>query len=228
MYDQDFIFRECGFDWIPGYIHRDLLFNVSYDVGSGDIKLYFLDSVKTFLYKVTRAGISAQYAALSVGADPTPLIRYLGIRFDPNQIQIDTVEGDVYYLYIEPADRAQYIQFMRSVALKYDMRIATILQCINKINARHVTALSEAHSKRSVSMVRIGLDAGRSCKLYSRPYLHRNGFLLPDHARQFLCRLHRCNTEALPQYLSHLWVSIDLFTERLVVATQFHQLLHQD
>ena len=58
MYDVSFIFDECGFGELPAEIDRDRLYNVSYELGSGEIKLYVLDQSERFLYKISRSAIT--------------------------------------------------------------------------------------------------------------------------------------------------------------------------
>ena len=64
VYSKAFLFEECGFDWVPDDIDRALLFNLSYDLGSGEVKLYILDESRRFLHKVSRGGITWQHEAV--------------------------------------------------------------------------------------------------------------------------------------------------------------------
>src|SRR5688572_20047907 len=108
-YDLDFVFRECGFDWVPEDIDRNLLFNVSYDLKTREMKLYVLAPGRDFIYKIGANTITKQYDAVTHGADPARLSEFLGADLDYQDLLLDTVEDDVYYLFVEDSSAAQCV-----------------------------------------------------------------------------------------------------------------------
>jgi hypothetical protein len=225
MYNKDFIFKECGFDWIPEYLNKDNLFNVSYDINTEVIKLYILDESKSFLYKVSREGITKQYEALKYKADPSRLSEFLGSQFDYRKIIIDTVEDDVYYLYLEEAPPADYISFLDAVCRKYGIERIRFIECVNRINKRRTENFYECFQNKAVSGVKVPLLAN-NCKIYSRPFKLGNSYDLGAKAVQFLTRLYHCDESSLEAHTRYLWVSSELFSERVVLTTQYHELVH--
>jgi hypothetical protein len=223
MYDKDFIFKECGFDWLPPEVNRDLLFNVSYELGSGEVKLYILDEGRRFLHKVSRGGVTRQ--CVGTGADPAPLAKFLGTDFDFAQLVIDTVEGDVYYLYIEEASPPQYVKLLDCVCLRCRVPHDRFVQAVNRINRRPIDSFLQCCANRAVSGIKVPLTAGQP-RIYSRPFLTGNGYDLPAPAAAFLARLYACPAADLASRLTHLWVSAELLTGRMVLTTQYDELIH--
>jgi hypothetical protein len=82
MYDADFIFRECGFDWIPQWIDRELLVQRVLRPCHGEIKLYFLDAARSTIFKVSGRTITKQYDAVRFKAPPGRLSAFLGTAFE--------------------------------------------------------------------------------------------------------------------------------------------------
>lgn len=227
-YDDHFVFKVCGFDWVPDWIDRSRLFNVSYDFQSQEVKLYFLDSAGDTLFKISDRQIQTQQLANTSNFDAEMLFSKLGVRFDLRQIVPDTIEGDSYYMYLEPAGALAYSQFLAAVARWTKHSDGQFLDAINHINQRRITGFTDAHKKSAVSLVRLSLHKPAATKLYSRPFLHANGFVLPQHVMDFLCRLYNCAASVLPNFLQHAWISIELGSQRMVIATQRHALLHAD
>jgi hypothetical protein len=225
MYNAKFIFEECGFDWIPESINRDLLFNVSYDLQSGEIKIYILDESRTFLYKISRDSITKQYDALTSGAKPERLSQFLETEFDYDDLVLDTVEEEVYYLFIEETSPGQYIEFLTALCRKFGITDSAFIQAVNRINKRGVQTLSECCRQRSVSGVKVPFS-GPSCKIYSRPFRTGNLYDLNPQAITFLTRVHDCDENALAEHLPYLWVSTECTSSRIVITTQHHRLRH--
>src|ERR1044071_7383447 len=225
MYDLRFIFEECGFGWTPPHIKRELLYNVSYDLGNGQIKLYVLDESRKFLHKISGDGtIAQQHEARARGADSKNLADFLGASFDFEDLQLDTVEGDVYYLLIEAASPSEYSKFLNYLCIKLGLSKSQFLAAVRRINNAPVENMFECLLKRAVSGVRVGLS-GRNCKIYSRPFKTGNGFDLNETTRGFLRRLYGCDDLGLTKPLERLWVSADLFSDRTVIVTQEDDLL---
>jgi hypothetical protein len=227
MYNLAFIFDECGFGWVPPEIDRSLLYNVSYEPGSGAIKLYVLDESGAFLHKIEPSGtIVRQHAALAVGADGASLERYLGSAFDFDEIQIDTVEGDSYYLLIEKASPSEYIKFLTLFVEASGITRAQFVDAVNRINQRPVGNIFECCKQLAVSGARVDVS-GRGNKIYSRPFRVGNGFELDADTIHFFTRLYGCDTAGLSGPLEHAWVATDLASTRVVVGTQRPGLLHR-
>lgn len=229
MYDLKFLFEECGFGNLPSYIERRRLFNVSFEPGTGDVKLYVLDRTERFVYKVSAEGITRQYAGDDVehGGDPRVLVRHLGRRLDFDRIVIDAVEGDVYYLYIEDAGMDQRLRLVEALCATYDVTPECFLATANGINRRQFASVAESLAHHAVSLVKVPLS-GRDVKLYSRPFHSGNGFDIDVKTRRFLLRAHGCGETELPALLKHAWVARELHSDRLLLVTQHHSLLHKD
>jgi hypothetical protein len=227
MYDAEFIFKECGFDWIPPSIDRNLLFNASYDLGTGEIKLYFLDATKSTILKVSGKTITKQYDAVCFKAPPARLSAFLGAEFNYSDLLLDTVEDDVYYILLEGTSAAQYLKFLRALCQKFDVPEQRLVEVVNRINKRQVKTLHECYGWKTVSGVKVPFSAG-NCKLYARPFLTGNSYEFSPAALEFLIRFHACSEAELPQRIRHLWVSSELHSERVVITTQHHALVHAD
>jgi len=225
MYDHAFIFEECGFGWIPPSINRDLLFNVSYEARTAEIKLYILDESGTFLHKISRGGITRQYDAGAIGADPSRLWSLLGARFDEHQIVLDTIEGDTCYVYIEEASSSQYLKFLEHICRRYNIPMRSFVGAVNRLNRRPIGNIDDCMRQRAISLVRLP-KFGDACKLYSRPFKMGNSFELGPENRRFLKRLYRCEDQHLAGFLTHMWVSTEICTERVLITTQRHELVH--
>ncbi len=229
MYDLAFIFDECGFDSLPEYIERERLFNVSFDVVSGEIKLYVLDASEKFLYKLSADTITRQYTGDDSlhGGDYGVLTRYFQCEFNDREIIIDAVEDDVYYLYLDDAGPEQCLLLMRAISRKIGTTEAGILRAINMISGQTFATLESGLANKAVSLVKVPFkDDG--VKIYSRPFLRGAGFDLNTRTRSFLTRLYNCEESVLPGFLKHLWVARELVTERVLVVTQHHSLLHEE
>jgi hypothetical protein len=214
------IFEECGFDWVPPHINRDLLFNVSYDLADRAIKLYILDQTRKFLYKIDQnRSITKQFNALSQSADPTRLSAFLGGKFNYGDILLDTVEDDVYYVYIEHTTPSEYIKLLNYLSMKFGVSKPRLVEVANRINRRQVDSIFECCLKRSISGIKIPFTSDK-LKLYARPYLMGTGYDLPDHAAEFLARLYNCDVAKLEPHLRHMWVSSEVTTDRIVLTTQ--------
>lgn len=227
MYNLSFIFDECGFGWVPPEIDRSLLYNVSYEPGSGAIKLYVLDDSGTFLHKVDQSGtIVRQHAGLAVGADGTRIERFLGLAFNFNDVLIDTIEGDSYYLLLEKSSPSEYIKFLTLLCDASGITRAQFVDAVNRINQRPVGNIFECCKQLAVSGVRVNV-AGRGNKIYSRPFRVGNGFEMDADTTRFLMRLYDCDTTGLSWPLEQLWVATDLPSTRVVVGTQRPGLLQR-
>ena len=226
-YNHDFIFGECGFDWLPDYIDRDLLFNVSCDLQSGEVKLYVLARSKDFIYKISRNSISKQYDAEAYGANPARLSEFLGARFDYDDLLLDTVEDDVYYMLIEDSSAPQYVRFLRALCVKFGVTEQRLVTTINKVNKRGIKNLEESCTYKAISLVKVPF-LNIDCKIYSRPFLTGNGYELNENATAFLAKVYGCPKQDISAHLQHLWVAAELTSDRIVVSTQHHSLVHAD
>jgi hypothetical protein len=229
MYDLSFIFDECGFGELPAEIDRNRLFNVSYELGSGDIKLYVLDQSKRFLYKISREAIGRQYAGDDPedGGDLNRLCTYLDRHFDPRQIVIDAVEEGVYYVYLDDAGVDQTMLLLNAVAERFLVKPESVLATVSAISGQVYDNLEDAATDRAVSLVKIPFDK-RKTKLYARPFLRGTGVALDATTREFLSRLYACGDAHLDPHLRRLWVAKELGSERTLVVTQHHSLLHSE
>ncbi len=224
-YDIDFAFREYGFDWVPADIDRSRLFNVSFEIGTGDVKLYVLDRTGSLLHKISRDGITVQRSASAAGADPQVLREFLGQQLDFTDLILDTVEDDTFYVYLDPSSPSQYVTFLGALCKRYGCPRDRLIEVVNRLNRRKVENVYDCMLHRCVSGAKVPVLSDR-CKLYSRPFSTGNGFdLVPDAAR-FLRRLYRCDDADLQGALRHLWVSSELFSDRLVLTTQRHAMVH--
>ena len=230
MYDLDFAFKAFGAEHVPRHIQKARLFNVSFEPRSGDIKLYVLDASERFLYKLSRDGaITRQYAGddPQYGADPRRIVRHFGCQLDFNQVVIDAVEDETYYLYLDDAGIDQQMRLARAVCRTYRLTEARLLEAVHAVNKRRFPSLRDALEQRAVSLVKVPLT-GADVKIYSRPFHSGNGFDIDPVSRAFLLRLYRCEEAGLSRLLRHTWVARELLSDRLLIVTQNHALLHGD
>lgn len=221
QYNLDFVFNECGFDWLGPDINRALLLNVSYCFRDRSLKLYIHDSSREFVYKIDQSRtITRQYRGDSVGAqaDPARLSKFLADTFDYDDVLIDAVEGDTFYLLIENSSASQYIKLLDRLCLKYAFPKSRVVDTVNRINSRAVGNIFECFTRRAISMIKIPMGGGEP-KFYARPFLTGNGFDLPDDAERFLCRLYDCQPRDLKKLLRYSWISTGVSSDRIVLAT---------
>jgi hypothetical protein len=229
MYDLAFAFNECGFGDAPDYIDRQRLFNVSFDTVTGEVKLYVLDASERFLYKLSADGITLQYAGDDHrhGGDHATLERHLGTKLDEREIVIDAVEEDVYYVYLDDARAQQSLAFFEAVRRVYGISESRMLTAINSIASHDFASVEEAVADKAISLVKLPFSH-TGAKIYSRPFLHGNGIDLNARTKAFLARLYACEPAGLSAHLTHLWIAKELDTERTLVVTQRHGLLHRE
>lgn len=227
MYDAGYIFGECGFDWIPPWIDRGLLFNASYDLGSGEIKLYFLDAARSTIFKVSGKRITKQYDAVRFRAPTARLSEFLGVEFDYFDLLLDTVEDDAYYVLVENTSAPQYEEFFQALCTKFGVLESRLIEVVNRINRRQVASLHECRRRKAVSLVKVPFG-NRTCKLYARPFLTGNSYDLSRDALMFLTRFHGCSESELQPRIRHLWVASELSSDRIVISTQQHKLVHDE
>ena len=227
MYDLAFIYPYAGITSLPPEIDRNQLFNVSFDIETGDIKLYILDNTHEFLYKVSKTNISRQYSGADpkYGANPQRLNDFLGQAFDYRQITIDAVEGDTYYVYMEGGKGPEYQRFIQSYCRRFNITTAQLLEKVSRINNRQVNDLEHCCRTRAISMLRIPLDASET-KIYAQPFLYGRGFVLNQRTEKFLLKLFSCNITQLADKLKYSWLATDISTDRTLLVTQHHELLH--
>jgi|GEM_PF-2168173 len=231
MYDLDFIYsyfyNGAGISKLPDEIDPELLFNVSFDIETSDIKLYILDKSQRFAFKVSSSGVSKQYTGADpeFGAQPQRLNHFLNAEIDYRQVTIDAVEGDNYYVYMEEAKGAQYQQFINRYCHRYNITIEQLLTKVSRINHRKFQSLEQCCNARAISMLRIPLD-GSPSKVYAQPFLYGEGIPINQRSMQFLLQLFACSTVELKAKLKRVWVASDLKSDRTLLVTQYHDLLH--
>lgn len=229
MYDTSLIFDEFGFTDLPAEIERERLFNVSLDLHTGDIKLYVLDRSERFLYKISREGISRQYSGddPEYGADPERLNDFLGSDFNPYEIVIDAVEDDTYYVYLDDARMPQLRLFYAAVCRAYGVSEMQLMRSINAVAGRPYSDIDSVIAHKAISLVKIPFS-GQDVKVYARPFLHGPGLELDPGVASLLARLCMCDEAALSDELKHAWVATEIKSDRMLIVTQNHALLHRE
>ena len=227
MYDLRFIFDECGFGDVPDYIDRSRLFNVSFDLTSGYVKLYVLDASERFAHKITRDGITRQYSGDDPehGGDHGRLERHLGCKLAAREIVIDAVEDETYYVYLDDAGVEQSLLFLTALCRRHGLTESALLQAIDAVCDRSFSNIAAALTEHAVSLVKVPL-AGSGVKVYARPFLRGWRFPLDQKATGFLCRLLACEESELEPRLKHLWVTQEVGSGSIAIVTQLHELLH--
>jgi hypothetical protein len=229
MYNTSFIFDECGFSDLPEEIKRERLFNVSFDLDTGDIKLYVLDRCERFLYKISRDGVTRQYSGDDPehGGDPDRLNRFLGVLLNPYEIVIDAVEGETYYVYLDDASIPQSLAFFSALRRVYDVTEDDLLCAVNGLGRWSYHSLRNVVTDKAVSLVKLPFD-GQGVKIYTRPFLLGAGYSFTTETTRFLCRLYRCELQELTERLKYAWVAGELKSNRKLIVTQYHALLHDE
>ena len=190
MYDLRFIFDECGFGDVPDYIDRSRLFNVSFDLTSGYVKLYVLDASERFAHKITRDGITRQYSGDDPehGGDHGRLERHLGCKLAAREIVIDAVEDETYYVYLDDAGVEQSLLFLTALCRVHGLTEGAVLQSINAVSGKSYASLVAALAEHAVSLVKVPLASG-NVKVYARPFLRGRTTRWPPVRRA--CARHR-------------------------------------
>lgn len=227
MYDLEFIYTYAGITMLPTEIDPSKLFNVSFDIDTGDAKLYILDDAQRSVYKVSKTQIGKQYSGADpeFGADPRRLNAFLKAQFDYRQITIDAVEGDIYYVYLEEGTITEYRRFIASYCQRFNVSTAQLLSKVSRINNQKFSDLSQCYRARAISMLRIPLDASES-KIYAQPFLYGRGIEFNQRTKQFLLKLFSCEESELRDKLKHMWLTTEITTDRTLLVTQHHDLLH--
>lgn len=222
-YDLDFLIEEFGFTGLPDYVDRGALFNVSYNLDDGEVKLYFLDRSGDFLYKVSNDAITRQYDAEAAGVDFTRLNEFVEDELDFDHVFVDTVEDDVFYVNIEDASLKWYVRFLGALADRIGITERAFAEKAELINGIPLSGFRSCYLRRAVSLVKVPFDGG-GFKIYARPFFMGNGYSLSPSAETFLHRLYRCPTAGLGRAKNELWVATELFRDRTLVATQASEL----
>lgn len=225
VFNRAFLAADAGFQQLPDFLAWERLYNVSYDLDTEIVKLYFLDETRSFLYKVSQAGIVKQFNAEKFNVDSARLSAFLGQSFDYSRLSIDTVEEDVFYLYLEEASLAERNYFLGTVCRRYGISKQQLVAAANRINQRQSANLYECMMNNAVTGIKIPLLNDR-CKIYARPFNNGNGYVLEPKAERFLTALYSCDNSSLLQHLRYLWVSTEIISGRLVLTTQRHELIH--
>lgn len=225
MFNRAFLADLGEFRALPEFLAWERLFNVSYDLDSEIVKLYFLDETKSFLFKVGPEGITKQFNAEKFHADPGRLSAFLGQPFDYTRISLDTVEDDVFYLYIEEASIADRSYFLGAVCNRFGINKSQFVAAANRINQRQSANMYECLLNNAVAGIKIPL-LNDSLKIYARPFNTGNGYVLGDKAECFLTGLYSCDRADLIQHIRFMWVSTEILSGRTVLTTQHHQLIH--
>lgn len=225
MFNREFLAGNCGFVGLPNYLAWERLFNVSYDLHSEIVKLYFLDETNSFLYKVSKQGITKQFNADKFNADPKRLSDFLGQSFNYERILIDTVEDDVFYVYLEEAPLAERNFFLETVCRRYGIAKTQLVAAVNRINQRQMGSVFDCLQHNGVAGVKIPLQ-NENCKIYARPFNTGNGFALEEKALRFLTTLYTCTEDQVAERIRYMWVSTEIVSGRMVLTTQHHQLVH--
>jgi len=209
---------------LPEYLDLNLLFNVAYSLDNSRIKLYVLATEKSFLYKCSQDGrISRQYDAAKTKINIERLDNFLGCRLDYRDLVIDTVEENIYYLYCEESGFEQTVRLLEKLQAVYRINSADFFEAVSYLNDRKIVSYSDLYDHRAVSMVKISL-CDQNFKIYARPFQTGNNFNLPPNARDFLSGIYDCNKDALPGYISNLWIAYNFGNGQTVISTQNDQL----
>jgi hypothetical protein len=226
MYNDQFIFEDCGFHWLPDHLDRHRLFNVSFNIHTGDIKLYLLSDDKRSLYKAFDHQIVQQDRVEDQKTMHKRLESFLDCSLNPAEIEVDTVENDTLYIFTEHASSRQFMRFLNAFMEKYCISKPDFLQAVSQINNPIPVSIADCWSQQLISGFKVPFS-GQNCKIYSRPFKTGNLYDFNERTLEFLTRLYRCQASELRPYIQHMWVSIELFTGRIMVTTQYHQLVHQ-
>ena len=209
---------------LPHYINWDLLFNVAYCLNTEQVKLYFVADEKSFLYKCTTDGeISKQYDVLKVKVDIERLDRFLSYRLNYDDLILDTVEDDIYYVYCEESGFEQTIRMIEILAEKFSISAEDLFKAVSLINGKKIDRYHQIFDCMAVSMVKIPVQ-NDNFKIYARPYKTGNDFPLDGKLQEFLRNVYGCEKSELMDHIKNMWVSYNFSTGQVTVSTQDDEL----
>ena len=120
---------------------------------------------------------------------------------------------------------SDYISFINAVCRKYGIKKSRFIEVVNRINKRQIENIYESFLIKAVSGIKVPFLTN-DCKIYSRPFKLGNSYVLGEKAVHFLTRLYNCDERNLEAHIRYLWVSSELFSDRVVLTTQYHELVH--
>jgi hypothetical protein len=141
--DEDFLYGECGFDWLPESVDRSRLYNVSLNLVTAEIKLYFLHPQGACLYKASGGKVTRQYEASRVTVDFERLTANLGRSFDWNH---------VFYERVTPVSSQRHVDWSVEIGGRYDFAVG--------VNSVPLTAVEIPLAAREYTIVFAGDDGG--------------------------------------------------------------------
>ncbi|MDY0016659.1 MAG: hypothetical protein AB7V07_02175 [Candidatus Delongbacteria bacterium] len=222
-YNLDYVREIFGRD-IPKYINLDFLFNIALCLGNDEIKLYIISEEKYFLYKCSQDGnIVKQYDASKIKVDEKKLEEFLNYSPNFEDIIIDTVEENVFYVYCEESSYEQIIRLIERLLKIYKVDLEHFFKTVTYLNETEINCFSDLFDRRAVSMIKISLN-NKNLKIYSRPFRNGNNFIIPDAAKNILKKLYSCDGDEFLSKIENLWVSYDFNNNRTTISTQNDQL----
>lgn len=215
--DNEYEHYKVGSSW-------DLLYDVTYNIKSREVKFYFFNSSLDFMFKVSNKGLEKQFSAYRVPIHVYPLQQFLGDQINLDEVIVDAADLQLanYYLMIEEAAVEQCELLFQVLLEKFQISETHFLAIVNYLNETQVSSLRECAEKRCLSCIRVPLTSNR-LKIYARSFRFHQ-FTLDAETKYFLHNLLGCNDSNLLDLLDTGGMSYDFSDERVVLFTQYDAL----
>ena len=115
------LFLKNKFLHLPTQTNWKLLRNITIDMSSNGVKLYFYNSSQDFFIKYDANKSFKQFIANRNGIDYYPLSKFLGHKFNLDDIIVDTVElnNGIYFLSISETNPNHYTNLLEYLLKRY-------------------------------------------------------------------------------------------------------------
>lgn len=217
---QEYLFLKKNFIHIPVDTNWDLLHNITINLESEEVKLYFFNSSIDFIYKYAGNQEERQYDVYRNGLDLFPLSKFFGHKFNLDDIIADTadIHHGIYFLSLTRCSVNQYIDLFEFILDRYSIKTSFFLEKINFLNNTSVNSLSQCYEQNCLDVIRLSIHENKF-KVYARTFRYHH-FDIPDNIRDFLTKALDCTTENLFEKLETGGVSYDFSDGRLQIFTQ--------
>lgn len=222
MYQTSFLSQtfSAPVDW-------SLLYDLSYNLETREVKLYFYNRSFDWLEKYSAQGLEWQFSLCRVVDDLLPLQQFLGDTVQLDDIYVDAVDfrTQTYWLIVEGSSPDNLERLYHVLLEKYELKEAQFLHWVNYLNTTNFTTLAECAAHHGLSCIRLPLHS-KKLKIYARCFRFHS-FPLDETTQQFLLQVLNCEENQLLALLNSGGVSYDFSDGRIVLFTQYDALRKQ-
>jgi len=216
----DSLFLKNKLPQVPVELDWRLLKNITIDVLSQDVKLYFYNSSLDFFQKYSGEHMGKQYVANRNSLDYYPLSRFLNHSFNLDDIIVDTIDLNqgVYFLSISQTSKRLYIRLLEYLLEHYNIRQQYFFDKVNGLNGTTINSLTECYETNCIDVIRLSIYDNKF-KIYARTFRYHH-FDIPDKIKGFLLKALGCVSAELYRKLDTGGMSYDFSDGRTQLFTQ--------